>query len=298
MLNTQQFHTLRLHEASGVQVACSSRSTFLHKYCALNFAIVVAAAQEHFLSIADLRVATRNDAVVSTQLSMLANYEHRGAFTDMQVGRQPAKDVFACMRRHASMHDVSDQACMGMRCSERQGRHEILLLPLCTTCTPVVETVKLDIACALPFTFLSLLSCTACLAASVWPFGKVLLTTMHACKACTIASLQTLASFSAAFDALPPPPVASPSQVSELGGGEVLLAIASSMGAVVLGRLLVPRTPGTTPEDMKVGRGDGVSAQGTNTSGSLMGNPTKPLALERAACCCLTRLARPRRTGS
>ena len=41
-------------------------------------------------------------------------------------------------------------------------------------------------------------------------------------------------------------------QVADMGGGEVLLAVASSVGGVVLGRLLVPRTPGTSPEDIQV----------------------------------------------
>ncbi len=36
-------------------------------------------------------------------------------------------------------------------------------------------------------------------------------------------------------------------------GGEVLIAIASSRGAICLGRLLVPRLPGgTSPEDIQI----------------------------------------------
>eukprot|EP00798_Chlamydomonas_sp_ICE-L_P002123 gene2123-18168_t len=41
-------------------------------------------------------------------------------------------------------------------------------------------------------------------------------------------------------------------QVSDVGGGEVIVALASSTGGVSLGRLLVPRTPGATPEDVQM----------------------------------------------
>ncbi len=41
-------------------------------------------------------------------------------------------------------------------------------------------------------------------------------------------------------------------QVSDLGGGDVLLAVATSQGAVWCARMLLPRAPGSTPEDVSL----------------------------------------------